>query len=163
MQPVVEQLKRMPEDRFLAMYESLVEQGFGPMDGNVAKALKFRPQAIRKLPLPQRARKARALLLSANDAELAYELSGSYLVKHHRDLVTGFLDATGVSHDDGMIEDLDASAPDEAKLEGAVKGLDERFDSGDVTLYLAMCSQQWPASSGLRELWQSRSEAAAAR
>ena len=162
MQPVVEEFKRMVEDRFLAVYESLAEQGFGPLDTNVAKALKFRPQAIRKLPMAQRARKARALLLGSNDAELAYELSGSYLIKHHRGLITGFLDATGVSHDDGMIEDLDTAAPDEAKLGEAVKQLDGDFASEDVTLYLAMCAQQWPASTGLRDLWQSRSDAATA-
>ena len=159
MQPVVEQFKRMAEDRFLALYESLAEQGFGPMDANVAKALKFRPHAIRKLPMAQRSRKARALLLSSNDAELAYELSGSYLVKHHRTLITDFLDATGVAHDDGMIEDLDAGAPDGDKIGAAATELDGSFASDDVTLYLAMCAQQWPASTPLRELWQSRSEA----
>ena len=48
---VLEQLQRLSDERFLSIYESLSERGFGPLDGEVAKALKFRPQAIRKLPM----------------------------------------------------------------------------------------------------------------
>ena len=158
MQPVLEELSRMDDARFLALYESLSEQGFGPLDAHVAKALKFPPQAIRKLPFPQRAKKARSILLRAHEAELAYELAGSYLVKSQRDLIKGFLDATGVPHEDGMIEDLDAAAPDEGKIAEAASELDGKFEKNDVTLYLAMCAQQWPSSTGIVELWQKRSE-----
>lgn len=163
MQPVLRELERMSDDRFRALYESLSDRGFGPLDGQVAKLLKFRPQAIRKLPMETRARRARLLLSGAGDAELTYELFGSYLVKKHRDLVTGFLDATGVPHQEGMIEDIDAAEPDGEKARSAAAELDGRFEREDVTLYLALCAQQWPASDALRDLWSERAGAAPAR
>lgn len=146
----------MPDDRFLSLYESLSEKGFGPMDHEVAKALRFRPQAIRKLPFEKRARQARRIMLSGRSGELCYELFGSYLVRNHKELVTGFLDATGVSHEDGMIEDIDAAAPDPKKLEAAVADLDTKFDAEDVTLYMALCAEQWPKSKELGALWEKR-------
>src|SRR5688572_14877815 len=159
---VIEELKAMGEERFLALYEDLSQQGFGPLDGEVAKLLRFRPQAIRKLPLPQRARKARQILIGRSNAELCYELFGTWLIQKRRELVTGFLDATGVVHEEGMIEDLDHNRPDPEKLAGAVKDLDARFEPQDVTLYLSLAAEQWPSLTELDELWRSRSAAAPA-
>src|SRR5688500_19372467 len=99
---VLDQLRALSDERFLAIYEALSQHGFGPLDGEVAKALKFRPQAIRKLPMAQRAKKARSLLLARSNGEMAYEVFGTYLLKDHKGLVTGFLDLTGVRHEDGM-------------------------------------------------------------
>lgn len=152
----LEQIRATSDERFLAMYEALAQQGFGPLDAEVAKVLKFRPQAIRKLPMAQRARRAKALVLATKNAELAYEFLGSFLLKERKDLVTAFLDATGVAHEDGMIQDLEGALPDKAKLAGAVKELDAKFPPEDVTAYLAMCAQQWPQSAELEKLWRSR-------
>jgi hypothetical protein len=138
------------------MYESLAQHGFGPLDGEVAKVLKFRPQAIKKLPMAQRARKAKSLLLAQHNAELAYELLGSYLIKDHRELVTGFLDATGVKHDNGMIEDIEHNVPDKKKLGEAVKSLDEKHPAEHVTAYLAIAAQQWPEIKEIDEMWRAR-------
>lgn len=153
---VVEQLQRLNEARFLSIYEALAQQGFGPLDAEVAKLLHFRPQAIRKLPMEQRAKRARALLIGKRNSELCYELFGSYLIKDHRELVTGFLDATGVKHDNGMVEDLDHNAPDAKKLEAAIAGLDKKFAPEDVTLYLALCAEQWPQVPELDAAWRKR-------
>ncbi len=153
---VLEQLQRLSDERFLSIYESLSERGFGPLDSEVAKALKFRPQAIRKLPMKKRAKHARRLIEGNSDADLCYELIGSYLVRTKRDLVTGFLDATGIEHEDGMIEDLDDAGPDPAKISGAVADLDKKFDPEDVTLYLALCTEQWPESKALDAAWRRR-------
>ena len=158
MQPVLQELDRMSGDRFLAIYEALSDRGFGPLDGNVATALKFRPHAVKKLPFAQRAKKARSLIMSSSDAETAYDLFGSFLVKNHKELITDFLDATGVPHEEGMIEDLRAAEPDAEKLDEAIQGLDSKFEPDHVTLYLAMCSQQWPDSDHVIKLWNSRSE-----
>src|SRR5205809_209526 len=114
---VLDQLRALSEERFLQIYESLAHQGFGPLDGEVAKALKFRPQAIRKLPMTQRAKKAKAILTAQHYSEMAYEVFGTYLLKNHRGLVTGFLDATGVKHEDGMIQDLDGNPPDAERVD----------------------------------------------
>ena len=156
---VLEQLKNTSEERFLAIYESLTEQGFGPLDNEVAKALKFRPQMIRKLPLDKRARTARRLIEGRSNAELCYELLGTYLVRTKKELVTSFLDATGVAHDEGMIEDLDAAAPDAAKLDAAITELDAKHDPEDVTLYLALCADMWPETTELATAWEARQKA----
>ena len=153
---VLEQLKNTSDERFLTIYEALSEQGFGPLDAQVAKALKFRPQAIRKLPFDKRARTARRLLEGPSNAELCYELFGTYLVRTKKDIVTGFLDATGVEHEEGMIQDLDASAPDAGKIDDAVKALDADHDAEDVTLYLAVCVEMWPESEALTNAWKAR-------
>ena len=153
--PVLEELARQSDERFLAIYESLAQNGFGPLDGEVAKALKFRPQAIRKLPMAKRAKQARAIIGRASNTELCYEVFGTYLVTNHKELVTTFLDETGVEHEDGIIQDLD-SVPDEAKIEATVAKLDESFDQEDVTLYLALAAEQWDHSEKLQALWSAR-------
>jgi hypothetical protein len=157
---ILDELQRMSDERFLALYEGLSQQGYGPLDGEVAKALKFRPQAIKKLPMEQRAKRARAL--AQRSAGLAYELLGSWLVRERKELVTGFLDATGVAHEDGMIEDVEGARPDVAKLADALDALDARFPAEDVTLYLALCVEMWPESEALRRVWSERSGAPAA-
>ena len=154
---VLEQLRALSEARFLAIYESLAQQGFGPLDGEVAQALKFRPQAIRKLPMAQRAKKAKAILTARSNTEMAYEMFGTYLLKEHRELVTGLLDLTDVQHKDGMIEDLDGNPPALDKIDAALSELDKKFQPEDVTLYLAMCAEQWPTVKRLDELWRARS------
>lgn len=152
----IEQIRTLSEERFLMMYESLAQQGFGPLDGEVAKQLKFRPQAIRKLPMAMRAKKAKALLLAKKNAELAYEFLGTYLLKDHKELVTGFLDATGVAHENGMIDDAAGNLPDAAKVAAAVEALDAKFAKEDVTAYLSIAAQQWPEVATIEPLWRSR-------
>ena len=153
---VIEQLRQMDDERFLHIYESLEQHGFGPLDGEVAKALKFRPHAIKKLPMEKRARRARKILENAGNAELCYELFGGYLLKTKKELVTGFLDLTGVEHEDGMIQNVEESKPEGGKIGEAVKDLDGKFPPEDVTLYLAICAEQWPQVPEIQELWRSR-------
>ncbi len=154
--PVLEELERISDARFRAIYEALAEQGYGPLDHELARVLKFRPQAIRKLPMETRARRARALIERKKSAELCYELFGTYLVKTKNELVTGFLDKTGVPHKEGMIEDIDSSKPDPARIDAAIRELDQAFDPADVTLYLALCAEQWPESSEIEAVWRKR-------
>lgn len=153
---VVLQLQKLSEAQFLAIYQTLQQQGFGPLDHEVAKSLNHRPQTIRNLPIALRAKRARAILVAKKNAELCYELFGSYLIKERRELVTGFLDAAGVAHQEGMIEDLEHNVPDAAKLGQAVETLDQKFDPADVTLYLSMCADQWPQVPEIEALWRKR-------
>jgi hypothetical protein len=158
MHPIAAELERASDERFLAIYESLAEQGFGPLDSEVAKRLRFRPHAIRKLPMAKRAACAKKILGDTNNVELAYELFGTYLVKNHKDLVTGFLDATGVAHAVGLIVVVENGVPETAKIAEAITALDGAHDPADVTLYLALCAEQWPEQEELKKVWESRSE-----
>ncbi|MEX1023817.1 MAG: hypothetical protein WD226_01965 [Planctomycetota bacterium] len=159
---VLAELDRFSDERFLALYEALSDRGFGPLDGEVAKALKFRPQAIKKLPFEKRARHAQALMKRGQNAELCYEFFGSYLVKTKRDLVTTFLDKTGVPHEEGLIADGEDAQPAPEKVEQAVTDLDLAFEPDDVTLYLALALEQWPEHEKLREVYRRRVETARA-
>ena len=153
---VLEHFRTLGEQRFFAIYEALSQQGYGPLDAEVAKLLKFRPQAIKKIPLEKRAKLARNWIEQKHNAELCYELFGTYLVRTKKELVTGFLDATGVPHEEGMIADIDQAKPDPAKLDAAVTDLDAKFGADDVTLYLALCAEQWPSVPELVALWKKR-------
>ena len=153
---VIEELKKMDEARFVDIYTSLETQGFGPLDNEVARVMKFRPHAIRKLPMEQRARRAKSLLAQGGKTELTYELFGSYLMRKCKELVTDFLDATGVEHKDGMIEDIDKARPAPDKLSAAISELDGKYEPADVTLYLSMCAEQWPQVPEIESLWRLR-------
>ena len=141
---VLDHVRTMSPERFLSLYQSLERDGFGPLDGQVAASLHFRPQAIRKLPMAQRARRARMLVEASGNSNLAYEIVGGYLLKTRKELVTGFLDATGVKHEEGMIEDVDGAKPAPEKIAPALAELDRKFPPEDVTLYLTLCAEQWP-------------------
>jgi len=154
---ILDAVKAISDERFLAIYEALSDRGFGPLDGDVASAMKFRPQAIRKLPMDKRAKKARQLLLAGGRAELAYELCGGYLLRTHEQLMPDFLDATDVPHENGMIEDTQASIPNAEKIDSAVALLDEKYPAEDVTLYLCICAMQWPEVERLAALYAERS------
>jgi len=153
---VVEQLKQTTPERFLEIYSALENQGFGPLDNEVAKALNFRPQAIKKLPMAQRARRAQSILMAKGNAELTYELFGSYLMKTQKELVTSFLDETGVSHEDGMIDGDEDNVPDVGKLEDALQKLDGDYGPEDVTLYLSICAEQWSQVPEIETAWRGR-------
>lgn len=152
----IEQLKAMKDERFLHIYESLGQDGFGPLDGEVAKTLKFRPQAIRKLPMDKRAKTAKAILIRGGNAELCYELFASYLLANSKQMVIDFLDATGVEHDEGMVGDVGSDTPEGAKVAEAVKQLDSNYESDDVTLYLSLACEQWPSVPEVESAWRMR-------
>lgn len=155
---VIEQLRLLSDERFLSIYEALVRDGFGPLDGEVAKALKFRPQAIVKIPMAKRAQRARRILDGDANAEMCYELFGTYLFTKHKQLVLDFLDGVGVEHDKGMISNVTEALPDPAKLSGALTELDQKYKAEDVTLYLSLCSEQWPSVPEVEAAWRKRLE-----
>jgi len=157
---VVEHLKQLSSEQFQVIYEGLAEQGFGPLDREVALSLRFRPEKIRKLPIAQRARRAHQLLVSSSNEESTYELFGTYLMRHCEGLIQGFLDGTGVQHEDGMLEDVDNSLPREDALEATVAKLDGEFEPAQVSMYLAMAASQWPTLEALDRLWRSRLQTA---
>lgn len=153
---VIEQLRQLSPERFETIYETLARDGFGPLDGEVAKLMKFRPQMIRKVPFAQRARRARMILEQGGNAEMCYELFGTYLFASQKQLVLDFLDGTGVEHEDGMIGDPSGALPDGSKVEATVAELDGKYPAEDITLYLSLCSEQWPGVPEVDAAWRKR-------
>src|SRR2546423_14171096 len=111
----------------------------------IAKQLKFRPKTVSGLDDD---RKVRYL---AGVPELPDEVAARLLVLYHlaeqRPMMGAFLDALGIAHDNGMIQD-DAAPPDPSKIAGAVATIAGVFPAQDVSLYLNTLLWQDPASWG---------------
>lgn len=128
----------------------------------IARALRFREDAVRKLPIEKRA----AYLAKA--VQPPDSLAGSLLLALHleerRELLGAFLDALGVPHERGMIaEDHDLKPFAQEALAHAAGALDARFPAREVDVYLAallaLDSGTW---EGLADVLESRRAAARA-
>jgi hypothetical protein len=122
----------------------------------IARALRFREDAVRRLPLDRRA----AYLAKA--VQPPDSLAGSMLLALHleerRDMLAAFLDALGIPHERGMIaEDHDLRPPGVDALRRATEALDARFPTRDVDVYLAallaLDASTW---EGLADVLESR-------
>ena len=112
----------------------------------IAKQLKFRPKTVSGL---DDERKARYL---ASVPDLPDEVAARLLVLYHlaeqRPMMGVFLDALGIAHENGMIQD-DAVTPDPAKIAAAAAAIARAYPAHDVSLYLNTLLWQDPASWGL--------------
>jgi hypothetical protein len=116
----------------------------------IAQQKKFRPKTIAALDVDRKARHLASL------ATLPSSIAGRALVVYHlaehRPMMSAFLDALGIAHENGLIKD-DHLTPDAAKIMPAATGLAQQFEADDVKLYLSTLLCQDPeAWSGLREL-----------
>ena len=100
----------------------------------IARRLNFRPKSVRALPDERRAKQL-AQMADVSDAVasralVAYHFSGQ------RPLMSAFLDALGIAHDQGLIKEDEVAPPDAAKVAAAVKTVRAAFPDDAVTLYL---------------------------
>ena len=109
----------------------------------IAKQMKFRPKSVNGLDAD---RKARYL---ASVPEVSDDIAARLLVLYHlneqRPMMGAFLDALGIRHDNGMIEE-DAVAPDSTKIPAASAAIARDYPADDVSLYLATLLCQDPAT-----------------
>ncbi len=116
----------------------------------IAQQKKFRPKSVLALD-DERKAKHLASLPSLPDAIAARTLV-LYHLSAQRPLMGAFLDALGIVHENGLIEE-DEVQPDPAKLPAAVAALEGQFPADDVGLYLRTLLSQDPETwSGLREV-----------
>jgi hypothetical protein len=99
----------------------------------LAQRLKFRPKSIQGLPVDRRARQL-AGLTDVSDG-IATRALIAYHFAHARPLMSAFLDAAGLAHDNGLITE-DPKAPDSARLRTAVDEIRRSFAQEDLDLYL---------------------------
>jgi len=99
----------------------------------VAQQKKFRPKTVIGLDVD---RKARHL---ATVGSLPDNLAARALVVYHlaeqRAMMAAFLDALGIAHDNGLIQEENVK-PDASKIGPAVEQLMTKFSAEDVRLYL---------------------------
>lgn len=111
----------------------------------ISQQKKFRPKFVLALDID---RKTRHL---ATMPSLPDPLAARTLVVYHlgeqRELMGTFLDALGIAHENGLIQD-DEAKPDPEKIGPAVAAVSEKFPPESVALYLSTLLCQDPATWG---------------
>lgn len=111
----------------------------------ISQQKKFRPKTVVSLDDERKARHF-ASLASLPDAMAARALVVYHLAAQ-REMMGAFLDALGIAHENGLIQD-DAVRPDSAKVGAAAAAIAGRFPAGDVSLYLNTLLCQDPETWG---------------
>jgi hypothetical protein len=109
----------------------------------IAQQKKFRPKSVLAL---DDERKAKHL---ASMASLPEQVAARALVAYHletqRPMMGAFLDALGIAHENGVIQEDDVK-PDETKLAPAVDAIEKAFPVEDVALYVNVLLCQDPGT-----------------
>ena len=113
----------------------------------VAEAKKLRAAFFERTPRAAR-HKEMAVLLSRPRLELiSANLLREWLMKKETAMLADFLNALGIAHTDGAVDDLPASVED-ATLTAAVENLLAKYPAEEVAVYLnafyTMNEIQWP-------------------
>jgi hypothetical protein len=111
----------------------------------ISQQKKFRPKTVVALDAERKAKHLASL--TALPEALAARALVVYHLAEQRPMMGVFLDALGISHEDGLIKE-DQVAPDPEKLGSAVAALTERFAADVVSLYLNTLVCQDPATWG---------------
>jgi hypothetical protein len=114
----------------------------------ISQQKKFRPKTVASLDEDRKARHL-ASLISLPDSVAARALVVYHLAEQ-RPMMGAFLDALGIAHENGLIQD-DQLTPDTSKIGSAVATLAERFPSDSVSLYLNTLFCQDPETWGALE------------
>lgn len=112
----------------------------------IAQRIKFRPKSVVTLPI---AKKARHLASLAGVSELvAARLLVAYHLDRQRPMMGAFLDALGIKHENGLIEDEEMAAPAPETLKAAATTLASQYPKAEVALYLSTLVWQDPETWG---------------
>src|SRR5262245_43806370 len=111
----------------------------------IAQQKKFRPKTVVNLDVDRKARHL-ATLGSVPDSVAARALI-TYHLAEQRPMMSAFLDALGIVHEEGLIKE-ESVKPDEAKIGPAVTLLGQQFPAEDVQLYLKTLVSQDPETWG---------------
>ena len=119
----------------------------------IAQQKKFRPKTVIGLDLERKA-KHLASLGGVPDAMAARALIVYHLAEQ-RPMMGAFLDALGIKHENGLIDEEDVK-PDAARIPPAAAQLAQHFPPEDVRVYLnTLLSQDpdtWGALAGLPQV-----------
>jgi hypothetical protein len=125
--------------------------------GAVAEARKLRPVFLERQPRPQRHATMLATLARPALDMVASNLIRTWLLKKYKQMLADFLDALGIVHQEGVVEDLPPTM-DEAKVRAAVEILLAKYPPETAAVYLHafndMNEVEWP---GLKAMLDSDS------
>jgi hypothetical protein len=111
----------------------------------IAQQKKFRPKTVVSLDVDRKARHL-ATLPSLPDAIAARALI-TYHLAEQRPMMSAFLDALGIAHDNGLIQD-DTVSPDKSKIPAAAAAVAKQFPPEQVRLYFNTLLSQDPETWG---------------
>jgi hypothetical protein len=120
----------------------------------IARQIKFRPRSVQALPVDKRA-KYLAGLAQVSDL-LAARLLVVYHLEYQRPMMGAFLDALGIPHQEGLIDEETPKTPTPETLASAADQLSAVYPRGDVGRYfwtlLWQDPETWGALQGRPEL-----------
>ena len=113
----------------------------------VADARKLRPVFLERQPRPQRHATMLATLARPAMEVVTANLIRTWLLKQHKQMLVDFLDALGIPHQEGVVEDLPPTM-DDAKIRAAVDALLAKYPPETVAVYLHAFNEMnavgWP-------------------
>jgi hypothetical protein len=157
--------KQLPPDRKLQAAEAFWSDENAALEQAevivaIAQRIKFRPKSVVALP---REKKARHLVALGTVSELvAARLLVAYHLAQQRPMMGSFLDAMGIKHEQGLIEEQEEEAPPPSpeRLREAAASLAGQYPAEDVALYLSTLVWQDPETWGpLADVPQTRAVA----
>ena len=111
----------------------------------IAQQKKFRPKTVVSLDVDRKT-KHLAGMMALPDSVVGRALIVYHLAEH-RPMMGAFLDALGITHENGLIQDEDVK-PDPSKVPAAAAELAGKFPADDVRLYLNTLVCQDPETWG---------------
>lgn len=121
--------------------------------GLLSRRLNFRVKSIMALPIERKV-KYTAGLAAVSDG-VAGRLLIAYHLTHQRPMMAEFLDALGIAHDNGLIDDEAQPTVAAEKMPAAADALRKAHPAEDVDLYFATLvlqdPQTWGALAGAQD------------
>ena len=112
----------------------------------IAQRIKFRVKSVATMPIDK---KSRQLAAVATVSEMvAARLLVAYHLAAQRPMMGSFLDALGIKHEAGLIEDEEMPAPSPEKLKEGAAAMAAQYPREDVALYLSTLVWQDPDTWG---------------
>jgi hypothetical protein len=112
----------------------------------IAGHMKFRTKSVLSLS-PEKRVKYLLSLPTMSDSIAARALV-NYHLDRQRPMMSAFLDALGIAHENGLITEESVTKPAAERLRAAASELSEKFPAEDVSLYFATLVSQDPETWG---------------
>ena len=112
----------------------------------IAAHMKFRTKTLFSLSHEKKS-KYLATLPNISDSIAARALV-NYHLERQRPMMSAFLDSLGITHQDGLISEENATRPDDEKLRAAAADFVDKFPHEDVILYFSTLVSQDPDTWG---------------
>jgi acetyl-CoA acetyltransferase len=136
--------KRLAADAFWRDDQAANEQA--EAIGLIAQRIKFRLKSVIALPVEKKTHYV--LAMPAVSEVMAARLLVAYHLAHQRPIMSAFLDALGIAHEDGIISQEEVKPPSAEALQKAAQAIAASYPAEDVSLYLCTLVWQDPETWG---------------